>query len=247
MTVTYVESSVLVPAGSRTSVAIPVPTGVASGDIVVVGIYKENTAAITPPSGFTLKTSDTTNATTQGALWVYWKRLTAADTGTYSFSWTGAVYAGGHAIAGRGAVATGDPFVGTTSIVRSANNSSSTLATSATSILNGLAMSFVSSWATATRTWTAPSGWTREEQTVNMATGRLGTTVATSTGTVTWTGNGNDYYQMFLGVLAPPVTGPTLSVVVSGAKKAVANIYVVVGGVKKAATAYVIVGGVKKQ
>jgi hypothetical protein len=246
MTVTYVESSVLVPAGSRTSVAIPVPTGVASGDIVTVGVYKENTAAITAPSGFTLKTSDTTNATTQGALWVYWKRLTASDSGTYTFSWTGSSFAGGQAIAARGAISTGDPFQGTVSIVRTANNSGATISTSADSILNGFGISFVSSWATATRTWTAPSGWLREEQTVNMMTGRQDTTVATTTGTVTWTGNGNDYYQMFLGVLKPvPPVGTTAYVIKSGVKKA-ATLYVIKSGVKKAALPYVVDSGVKK-
>lgn len=245
MSVTLVDSTVLVPAGSRTSVAIPVPAGVASGDIVVVGVYKENTATITAPSGFTLKASDTTNAATQGALWVYWKRLTAADTGTYSFSWTGASYAGGHAAAGRGAVATGDPFVGA-AIVRTSNNSGNSVAETVASVLNGLGISFVTSWATATRTWTAPSGWTREEQTVNQATGIKTSMSATTTGTVTWVGNGNDYYQMFLGVLAPPVTGPVVSAVIGGLKKS-AVYSVIIGGVKKAAQAYVIIGGVKKQ
>jgi hypothetical protein len=245
VSVTYVESSVLVPAGSRTSVAIPVPTGVADKDIVVVSVYKENTAAITPPSGFMLKASDTTNATTQGGLWVYWKRLSAADTGTYSFSWTGASYAGGHAVAGRGAVQSGDPFVGA-AIVRTANNAGNSIAETVASVLNGLGISFVTSWATATRTWTAPSGWTREEQTVNHATGVKGSMPATTTGTITWVGNGNDYYQMFLGVLAPPVSGPTVSAIISGAKKTTAY-YAIIGGVKKVAQAYAIIGGVKKQ
>jgi len=245
VSVTYVESSVLVPAGSRTTVAIPVPAGVDNKDIVVVGVYKENTAAITPPAGFTLKASDTTNATTQGALWVYWKRLTGADTGSYDFTWTGSSYAGGHAVAGRGAVETGDPFIAG-SIVRTSNNSGNSLGHAVTSILNGLGISFVSSWATATRTWTAPSGWNKEEQTVNQALGVKASMPATTTGTVTWVGNGNDYYQMFLGVLAPPVTGPTVSAIIGGVKKSAAY-SVIIGGVKKAAQAYAIIGGVKKQ
>ncbi len=245
MSVSYVESSVLVPAGSRTSVAIPVPTGVANKDIVTVGIYKENNAAITPPSGFTLKASDVTNVTTQGGLYVFWKRLTASDTGTYTFSWTGASYAGGHAIAGRGGIETGDPFQGSTSIVRTANNSGATVATSSDSIADGMAISFVSSWATVTRTWTAPSGWTREEQTINMATGEKTSAPATTTGTITWTGNGNDYYQMFLGVLKPVPVGTVVDIISSGTKK-LATPYVISGGVKKAATVYVISGGVKK-
>lgn len=245
MSITYVESSVLVPAGSRTSAAIPVPVGVADKDIVTVGIYKENTAAITAPSGFTLKSSDTTNATTQGALWVYWKRLSAADTGTYSFSWTGASYAGGHAIAARGCVETGDPWAGSVFIGRTANNSGATISGSAGSVSGGLGISFVSSWATATRTWTAPSGWTREEQTINMATGEKTSMPATTTGTILWTGNGNDYYQMFLGTLMPPPSGSTIYVVSSGTKKA-GLAYVISGGTKHAASPFVIAGGVKK-
>ncbi len=40
---------------------------------------------------------------------VYWKRLTAADTGTYQFTWSGRRWSSGHAIAVSGAAASGDP------------------------------------------------------------------------------------------------------------------------------------------
>lgn len=246
MSVSYLESSVQVPAGSRTAAIAPVPAGVANKDIVVVGVYKENTAAVTPPDGtWTQKAVDSTNATTQGALWVFWKRLTAGDTGTYAFTWTGSSYAGCHAIAMRGCIETGDPWYDST-ILRTANNAGATVGASVNSISGGGAVSFVSSWATATRTWTAPSGWTKEEQTINEATGEKTGLSSGTTGTVTWTGNGNDYYQMFLGVLKPvPPPGTTVYVVKGGVKKA-ATLYVIKSGAKKAALPYVVDGGVKK-
>lgn len=248
MSVTYVDSLSISPASGRTSVTITIPIspGPAIGDIMTVAIYKELAGDITPPDGsWTLKASDTTNATTQGALFVFWKRLTAVDSSAYVFSWTGATYAGAQIINARGAVATGDPFQDFT-ILRTPNNSGNTIAASVTSVLDGLGLSFISTWAAAGRTFTAPTGWTRAEQHAVQATGYKENMAAGSTGTITWVASGNDYYQMFLGVLKPPPTGPTVSVVVGGVKKS-AVYSVIIGGVKKAAQAYVIVGGVKKQ
>lgn len=248
MSVTYVDSLSVAPAAGRTSVSITVPVspGPAIKDVMVVAIYKENTAAITPPdASWTLKASDTTNATTQGALFVFWKRLTAVDAGPYVFSWTGAIYAGAQIFNARGCVETGDPFRDFT-ILRTSNNTGNTIAAAVTSVLNGLGLSFISTWAAAGRTFTAPTGWTRAEQHATQATGYKESMADGSTGTITWVASGNDYYQMFLGVLKPPPTGPIVSVIVGGVKKS-AVYSVIVGGVKKAAQAYAIVGGVKKQ
>lgn len=248
MSVTYVDSNVLAPASGRTSIAVPIPNTPANqgDDIAVVAVYKENAAALTPPDGtWTLKGSDTANATTQGALFVFWKRLTANVTGTFGFSWTGSTYAGAHIFVARGCKTSGDPFY-SFSIGRTANNSGAVISGSVGSVSGGLGLSFVSSFAVASRSWTVPATWIRPEQTTVQATGYKESMSAGSTGTITWTGNGNDYYQMALGVLEPPSSGSPRSVIVGGVKKTVSGLYVIDGGVKKAATAYVISGGVKK-
>lgn len=111
----YRSSSKIATETSATSAAVPVPTGAAIGDIAVVSLYMENTSAtaVTSPAGFTVKADVNTNGATQGRLLVYWKRLTAADTGTYTFSWTGAVWRAGNCELYSGRIATGDPFTAT--------------------------------------------------------------------------------------------------------------------------------------
>lgn len=106
-------SSILPAADGLAAVAVPVPAGAAAGDVVVVGIYKENTAAVTGPDAtWTEAAALTTSASARGALHVWWKRLTAADTGTYTFSWSGPSFAEAVAGAWSGRAATGDPFDG---------------------------------------------------------------------------------------------------------------------------------------
>ena len=95
---------------SATSAAIAVPASVASGDIILVYLYKENTAAITQPAGFTQVTNSpiaTTGSVSQQSVW--WKRATGNDTGTYTFTWTGAAWTEGVALRFTGCVTSGDP------------------------------------------------------------------------------------------------------------------------------------------
>jgi hypothetical protein len=93
-----------------TSIAIPVPSGAAAGDIVVcfVGQFDHFGAAITAPTGFTqfaqiaLSTVRVTG---------FWKRLSASDTGSYTFSWSSSsTWANGNALCITGALAVGDPI-----------------------------------------------------------------------------------------------------------------------------------------
>ena len=105
---------------------IPVPAGATTGDIVVATVAtwgSGNAPAVTAPAGFTLKASYT-GANSGGAdtVRVYWKRLTAPDTGTYQFTWSGKRWSSGHAIAVSGAGASGDPL----EAVNRANSASAT-------------------------------------------------------------------------------------------------------------------------
>lgn len=95
-----------------TSRAPAVPAGAAAGDVVVVFVHRWQTfagSAITGPSGFTHKS---THASGDGLsnVEVWWKRLTGADTGTYTFSWPESMWTGAHAICLTGASAAGDPL-----------------------------------------------------------------------------------------------------------------------------------------
>lgn len=96
---------------ASTTAALAIPTGAGapqSGDVALAYVYKDNAAAVTPAAGFTEIAAVSCTDHNQH---VFWKRLTAADSGTYSFSWTGSVWREGYVVFYRtGTVAdTGDP------------------------------------------------------------------------------------------------------------------------------------------
>lgn len=99
-----------------TSRAPAVPSGAVANDIAIVYLGRwdgtSGTATITPPSGFTQKDTFTSgDSLAKCSIW--WKRLTAGDTGTYSFSWTGSHYTTAQCVLFRGCITSGDPFDGT--------------------------------------------------------------------------------------------------------------------------------------
>lgn len=94
---------------SAATAAVPVPAGMAAGHIVLVGIYKESTAVVTPPDG-TWTELTPVNAATDHSGHLFWKRATGADSGTYSFSWTGAAWRVADAIRISGVFTSGSPF-----------------------------------------------------------------------------------------------------------------------------------------
>jgi hypothetical protein len=203
--VTYRSSSQLAGA-SAANAAVPVPAGAAIGDIAVVGIYLESAATITPPSGFTNKASLATSPTARGRLEVFWKRLTAADSGTWSFTFTSTFRA---AAAGlwSGRVATGDPFDATPGTAES---------TSGVTTLN-VSTSPVASLGDAVGFWTnfngggaftAPGSYTERQEVSGVITLDTRDAVAAgSTGNVTATCTITDFMKAFLGVLAPASSG----------------------------------------
>ncbi len=94
---------------SATSRAPAVPTGAAAGDMayVFLDVWEAIDPAINVPSGFVqiLKLSGGSG----GKSYCFQKRLTAADVGTYSFSWSGSMWATAHCTMLRGVKASGDP------------------------------------------------------------------------------------------------------------------------------------------
>ena len=112
------------PGGTGTSATPTLPASLAAGDIVVVFLYKENFAAVTPPAGYTEITGGGSPPQTTGQeVRSYWYRCVGGETGTVTFSWTGAVFRLASAHRFTGCVASGSP-VG--EIVAAFNNSIST-------------------------------------------------------------------------------------------------------------------------
>lgn len=96
---------------SAASAVVAVPASVAVDDVIVAVLYKENSAAVTPPAGFTqLSAVNSLVGNQTFTQYVFWKRATAADSGTYTFSWTGSVWRSGQAFRYTGCIKTGSPF-----------------------------------------------------------------------------------------------------------------------------------------
>jgi len=99
-------------AGNRSTAPVPVPSGVAADNVIITLAHFESDAAITPPSGFTQKYMREQNDA-GGAFreYVFWKRATGADSGTYDFSWDAtSPWSEWVALRISGCVTTGDPF-----------------------------------------------------------------------------------------------------------------------------------------
>ena len=107
-TPTYRSSSSTGNDSWSTAATVPVPAGATTGDVVVatVATWGGPPPPVTAPPGFTLKATQTSGSDT---VRVYWKRLTAPETGTYQFSWSGGRWSSAHALAVSGAATIGDP------------------------------------------------------------------------------------------------------------------------------------------
>lgn len=97
---------------TRTNTLVPVPAGTAVNDVVVVYIYQDNATlqVITPPAGFTeIVFNPQLQTTGPQRFQIWWKRLTGADTGTYTFT-----HASSHteaaAVRYTGVITTGTPY-----------------------------------------------------------------------------------------------------------------------------------------
>jgi hypothetical protein len=95
---------------TRTSSPVPVPSGVVSGDVVLVYLYLEDSGAVTAPAGFTelvfTPAPEVTGAVNRQRVW--WKRATGADSGTYAFTHA-STWTSGAALRVTGAVGSGTP------------------------------------------------------------------------------------------------------------------------------------------
>lgn len=147
--------------GTRTSSALPVPSGVASGDVVLVYLYLEDTGAVTPPAGFTevvfSPAPETTSPVSRQRVW--WKRATGADSGTYTFTHTSTWTSGG-ALRLTGAVASGTPVEVLASAQRAAAGTV-TPTLSATTAAGDRLLVFGATVRNSSE-WSPPSGFTEQ-------------------------------------------------------------------------------------
>lgn len=104
---------------------VPVPTGAAAGDIAILVLEQWESAnpTVTWPTGFTQCVNMVSGSQKLKAAW---KRLTGADTGNYTITWTGSQWNQGQCILITGAVTTGDPIGAN---VNTASGSTSTVPT----------------------------------------------------------------------------------------------------------------------
>jgi peptidoglycan/xylan/chitin deacetylase (PgdA/CDA1 family) len=185
------------------AVNVPVPSGAAAGDIVVASISTWGTSAptVTAPAGFTLKNTYTGATANGGAdtTKIYWKRLTASDSGSYRFTWSGSRWSSGQAIAVSGASASGDPVD-----VSRANSASSTTfpATSLTTTGASLLAWFGRNDEPAPGTHNSPSGFTevQDKDCSVLAYQRTGSAGSYSATGGSYSGSANPVQSILVGV-----------------------------------------------
>lgn len=169
-------------AGSAANAVVAVPAGTAAGHIVLVHIYKESTATVTAPSGFAEITPSPSTTGNVHKHHIFWKRLTGADSGTYTFTWTGAVWRAGYATRWTDCATTGTPYEGVSTNSRSAVGATSpTVAVTTTGperLIVWSVMNFDGG------TWSGQNaGWTERVDTANESGAMFTNTVATASTT----------------------------------------------------------------
>lgn len=109
--VTYKSASNTGNLAFASSRAPAVPAGADEGDVVVVFLdrWESTNPAVTAPAGFTKYATQYTVGSEK--LDIFWKRLTAADAGTYSFSWSGSMWSSAQAICLSNVADMSDPIV----------------------------------------------------------------------------------------------------------------------------------------
>lgn len=186
---------------SAANAVVTVPAGATILDIALVGLYMESAAAVAPPAGFTNKVSLQTSVASRGRLDVFWKRLAAADTGTYSFTWTGATFRAAVGGLWSGRRTTGDPF-DTIGTAESTVAGTTLNVSTSPSLPLGDAVGLWTDFATS-GSWTPPASYTERQDQGTITLDTRDAIPAGATGNVTATQVVSDFLKGFLGVLAP--------------------------------------------
>lgn len=200
--------------GSGAAVNATVPAGVAPGDILtaVIALFGiTSTTTITPPdSSWTQKTS-IYNAVSIFETFIFWKRATAADTGTYNFTF-GATPSLSAADIMRytGAIQSGDPFDAVTMAITSGVITGPLPAVQlSTSGPNRLLVWGAFQSQAQAALMTPPAGysgveWSGSRSRINDTTQALAGATGPVTGSSSFATGGGDGYTTLLYALRPP-------------------------------------------
>jgi hypothetical protein len=193
---------------SRTTVQVPVPSGTAANEVVLVFIDNTTTipTTITPPAGFTIVPNVVSQSSAQSTQFrVYWKRCTGTDVGTYDFVFGGANFCKAVAVRYSGVVTSGSPIDTDTQ----AGGNSGTLGglSLTTTADNTLLVWAAETWSTTTLT--PPSGFATDatyNSSGGLAVGSVTQAAAGASGTKTGTVSGATGWGEWMGALLPADT-----------------------------------------
>lgn len=196
--------------GTSATAAVAVPSGVTAGQVILVHLYKESTATVTPPSGFTELTPAPFTTSSVHTHHVFWKRATGSDSGTYSFTWSGSTFREAVAIRYTGCATSGVPVDVFNTAARSTNGTVtpavSLTTTGADRLLEWAGSNFNAG------SWTPPSGFTERVDAAGcLSVATLGQSTAGSTGSVTGTCSGSSSETGWLLALLPVNTAVTIT------------------------------------
>lgn len=169
--------------------AVAVPAGVTAGQIVEVYLYLENGGnAVTPPDGTWTEVASAGSVAAGHWFRKFWKRATAADSGTYTFTWTGpTAWREGVAVRYTGATSSGSPYAGAHSTAL--DSTATDGITPAVSVSFGV--EYLATWAGTNGNggvWTPPSSFVeRVDNSTNLSVATLAFNNGGSTGSVTGT------------------------------------------------------------
>lgn len=113
-----------------------VPSGAATNDVMVAVLSRWTTATAftTIPTGFTDWGTTYLSGDSQANVHIFWKRLSGADTGTYTWAWTagGNDWSHAHVFCASGCATTGNPIEGVNGWAGTAGTFGSTSVTTVT-------------------------------------------------------------------------------------------------------------------
>jgi hypothetical protein len=199
---------------SDTSLAVPVPPSMATDDVAVVKILRETTGTLgTHPAltGWTEQSYQTVTQTDGTKLdqTILWKRATGADSGSYTFTWTGGMSATGTSHRITGCRTAGSPFDTDDDHTAASSDSANAPTTTLTSTQAQVLLFWCFGGYGGGTGTTPPSGFTNQDDHPNMGAATKVQAVAGSTGTLGGAGTSSDKKLAFLGALVPPQPGGT--------------------------------------
>lgn len=151
----------------QNSNATNVPTGAAIGDIAILVVETWTSAAeptATFPAGFTEITGAhatmvTTSSVGNQSIRAAWKRLSAADTGTYTVNYSASTWSQVHCLMFSGGLASGDP-------IEASNTATGTTGYPSTSVTVATLAALINAAATTQAvTTTPPTNWVEQQDT----------------------------------------------------------------------------------